>query len=145
MKFYVSYYYQIRFMNKNVIPLSTAVYPPKWFDKGEIYFDKNGVANGITCDLFVPGPSCCNLCHGHTTCTYTPDNCEFLKAYYEQISSVSKEEFIDFVNEVAEILGIENPEVVLIVHEAPDNPCSERVAILQWFKDNGLEVSEFSK
>ena len=143
MKFYVSYYYQIRFMNKNVIPLSTAVYPPKWFDKGEIYFDKNGVANGITCDLFVPGPSCCNLCHGHTTCTYTPDSCEFLKAYYEQISNVSKEEFIEFANEVADILNIKDPEIVLIVHEAPSNPCSERAALIKWFRDNELEVSEW--
>ena len=76
-------------------------------------------------------------------CDCSPDSCDFLNAYYRQISSVSKEEFIEFANEVADILNIKDPEIVLIVHEAPSNPCSERAALIKWFRDNELEVSEW--
>lgn len=40
---------------------------------------------------------------------------------------------------------IENPIMILIVYEKPDNLCSERVVIKKWFKDNGVEVKEFNK
>ena len=32
---------------------------------------------------------------------------------------------------------------VLIVDEAPRNPCSERWAIHKWFKENGYNIEEF--
>ena len=38
----------------------------------------------------------------------------------------------------------EDPEIVLIVYETPDNPCSERVPIIEWFAENGVEVKEWN-
>ena len=32
-----------------------------------------------------------------------------------------------------------------MVHEKPDNPCSERQVLVDWFKDNGVVVEEFYK
>ena len=34
---------------------------------------------------------------------------------------------------------------VLIFHETPNNPCSERWIVQKWFKDNGYIVEEFNK
>ena len=50
MKFYISYFYAVRFMKPHTIPLSTAVWDPFWFYKhqqGNVYVDKNGVMNGL--------------------------------------------------------------------------------------------------
>ena len=35
MKFYISYFYQIRNFSPNMIPISTTVSDPDWFHKGE--------------------------------------------------------------------------------------------------------------
>jgi hypothetical protein len=37
----------------------------------------------------------------------------------------------------------EEPIIVLIVHEATNNPCSERRVIQEWFRDNGYPIEEF--
>ena len=39
----------------------------------------------------------------------------------------------------------EEPEIVFLFHEAPDNPCSERWVVQQWFRANGYEISEWRK
>lgn len=31
MKFYISYFYAVRFMKPNTVALSTAMWDPKWF------------------------------------------------------------------------------------------------------------------
>jgi hypothetical protein len=36
----------------------------------------------------------------------------------------------------------EEPIAVFIVHEAPDNPCSERAAIQEYFRSHGIECEE---
>lgn len=48
MKFYISYFYQIRFFKPNMIPISTAKWDPKWYSQnGKPYIDKRGVVNGL--------------------------------------------------------------------------------------------------
>ena len=47
------------------------------------------------------------------------------------------------INKIAEQLELkEEPILVFIVYEAPNNPCSERQALLDWFNDNGIECKE---
>ena len=62
MKIMTSYFYQIRFMKQNYIPLSTAIWDPKWFhqNKGQDFQfkDKNGVWNGLRAEIFMPGKEC---------------------------------------------------------------------------------------
>ena len=59
MEIYTSYFYQVRFMKPYHIPLSTAVWDPKWFhaNRGQDYHfkDKNGVYNGLRAPVFAPG------------------------------------------------------------------------------------------
>lgn len=39
----------------------------------------------------------------------------------------------------------EEPIMVLIVHEAPNNPCSERWPLIKWFNEHGYDLKEFNK
>ena len=38
----------------------------------------------------------------------------------------------------------EEPEIILIVHEAPTNPCSERNTIQRYFREHGILCEEFN-
>lgn len=156
MKIMTSYFYQIRFMKQNYIPLSTCVGDPKWFhknsyDKSFQWKDKNGVWNGLRAEPFVPGAECDGLCHGRETCNaYGPQTCSFLKAYRRQLDKLDFNEILERFQHIGTAIQkvegfTEEPVYVLIVHEAYDNPCSERWVIQDWFKDNGYEIKEFNK
>lgn len=147
MKFYVSYFYNIRFFPKNLIPVSTAVYDPKWYhmnqDNSTIYVDKRGVINGVRCKGLSPYKvnSPCKDCDKRGAVEGT---CSFLKEYKAYLDS------LDF-SAVKNVLEHETAklrkdcDICLIVHEAPDNPCSERLPLMQWFKENGIELEEWTK
>jgi len=155
LKIYTSYFYQVRFMKPHMVPLSTACFDPRWFhqNKGQdfVWKDKNGVYNGLRAPVFAPGPLCENLCRGPETCvTRDPQTCLFLNTYRYQLDQ------LDFNDVVArcERLGkyvqslehfAEEPVIMLLVHEAPQNPCSERRVIQEWFAANGKEVVEWQK
>ena len=51
MKIWISYFYQVRKFEPNMIPFSTAMWDPKWFHKFEgqekIFIDDRGVINGL--------------------------------------------------------------------------------------------------
>lgn len=147
MKIYTSYFYKIRFFKPNQIPVSTALSDPKWFhankDKDFKFIDKNGVINGLRAEWLKPGASCHNLCHGREGCQYVPESCAFLSAYKEQLESMPIEESVHRLEELGSylksIMGFEGePEIVLIVHEAPTNKCSERGVLQSYFKCSEL-------
>jgi hypothetical protein len=55
---------------------------------------------------------------------------------------------IDLLNKTAEFIqqleGFKNePEIILLVHEAPNNLCSERIPLQELFKNNGIDVIEW--
>ena len=154
MKILTSYFYQIRFMKPNYIPLSTAKWDPKWFCKnqhqGFQWKDKNGVWNGLRAEPFVPGAECDGLCHGREICNaYGPQTCSFLKAYRRQLDRLDFNEILARFQHIGTAIQkaegfTEEPVYVLIVHEAYNNPCSERWVIQDWFKDNGYDIKEFN-
>jgi hypothetical protein len=154
MKIMTSYFYQIRFFTPNMIPLSTAVWDPSWFfnnqKQGYQWKDKRGVWNGLRAEPFVPGAECNGLCRGPETCNSGgPHNCPFLKKYREQLDKLDYEEILQRFETLGENVQKEGgwfdkePILVLIVHEAYDNPCSERWVIQDWFKDHGYPIEEF--
>lgn len=151
MEIYTSYFYQVRNMRPHMIPLSTAVWPPKWFHKnGHCFVDKNGVLNGAACSWLRPGESCDGLCRGRNECKQEgPRSCEFLKVYRKQLDKLDFQTFIQKLEQLGgkakEMLGFEEePVIILMFHEKYDNPCSEREVVKQWFKDNGIELKEFN-
>lgn len=155
IQFATSYFYQIRFFKPNMIPISTARWDPSWFHKrkGEkfTFFDDNGVINGLRFSEFAPGPMCEGLCSGKDKCAgHNPSSCNFLKFYRKQLNSISYE---DLIHRCEKYLiwykskyekEIVDPIFVMIVYETPNNPCSERAAIQDWFAANGIECEELS-
>lgn len=152
MKVVTSYFYKIRFFTPNIIPLSTAVYDPKWFhqNKGKdyIFLDKNGVINGLRCEMFMPGSECSNLCRGTDACQSNPGNCDFLRKYREQLDKLDIKQVIKALSIVSEKLQRSmqfegEPVMALIVHEAPSKICSEREVIREWSKANDFPIQEW--
>lgn len=153
MKILISYFYQIRFFKPYMIPISTCLSDPAWFhlNKGKFfqYQDKNKVWNGIRAEVFAPGAACEGLCHGPSMCK-SKENCEFLKTYYNQLKSLEFSPILQRFKVLGEKVKAasdfeEEPVYVLIVYETPTNPCSERIPLQKWFKENGYELKEFNK
>lgn len=172
IKFYTSYFYQIRNFKPWMIPISTAMWDPRWFHQFKTdnftFQDKNGVVNGLRYTPFAPGSNCENLCRGIDQCKnlngdeVNPTKCKFLKEYCKQLNNLDINNCIQdiikiiknsrFVN-LQEIkdketgiinytVGGHDLEIVLIVFEVPANPCSERSSLIKWFNENGIEMKE---
>lgn len=159
MKYYISYFYQVRFMKPYHIPLSTAIWGPSWYKQGNPWVDKNGVMNGLRADVFAPDQSCEGLCRGREDCSIYPSvppwddlaqTCPFLQAYWKQLSNLNFQEIISRCENLAQRVKSylnfsQEPVIILLVHEAPNNPCSERRIIQKWFATNGVELKEWNK
>lgn len=149
----ISYFYQVRFFNKTMIPLSTAKFDPKWFHnfRGENhqFIDKNGVYNGAKIRDLMPDNTCDNLCCGSDNCKESPNSCRFLKAYRAQLNKIDFPKFIRKLQNIASnyvnIREVEEPTIVFLVHEAQNNPCSERTVIKEWFRAHGVIIEEFKQ
>lgn len=130
-----------------MIPLSTAKWDPQWYhqNKGPTHWfiDKRGVINGLRAEVFAPTQE--DACR-EKPCE--PSTCSFLREYYQQLKAL---DFDDIMRRIERICGVakqtvgfdEEPVAVLIVHEAPSNPCSERGAIMRWFAENGVVIEEY--
>ena len=72
MAIYISYFYNVRFLKPDQVPVSTAVWDPKWFHdfKGQShkFFDKRGVLNGLRAESLHPDHTCDSLCRGLEAC-----------------------------------------------------------------------------
>lgn len=141
MKIFTSYFYQVRFFKPYQIPVSTAIWDPKWFhdfkDQKHKFIDKNGVINGIRAESLHPDNSCHGLCSGKP-CIHQPETCDFLKAYRKQIFSLDKKSIIDKFKKIGDLIQyqlrfVEEPEIVLLVHETLANDCSERKTLQDFF------------
>lgn len=153
MKICISYFYQIRNFKPYMIPVSTAVGDPRWYYKGSkqgtLYVDKNGVLNGLRCPELAPGKECHGLCRGDCKDKKTIHLCAFLQAYQKQLADLDIKELIQRCEKAAtaaqNLLGFqEEPIIVFMVHEAPQNPCSERDSLKYYFLSHGIECEELS-
>ena len=145
---YVSYFYQIRFFTPDLLPLSTAVWDPKWYhNNGFHYLDNNGVLNGCRAEILHPDSTCDSYC---ISCTdRNPESCAFLRCYLAQLQKIDFKWFMEklekFLIITAGKYSLPKLMPVFIVHEAPYNPCSERVVLNKWFTDNGIVCREWNK
>lgn len=144
MKIYTSYWAQVRNFPKNLVGLNTTVWPPKWRPLGQ---DKRGIIV-VDCPPLKPGIECEGLCAGKCNPKH-PEDCTFLKVYYEQLCKINFNDFLQSLEKLK--LQIEEGEVLddvsfaLIVFESPTNYCSERWKLQKWLKENGVEVEEWQK
>ena len=133
-----------------MIPISTAVWDPKWFHNFQghdiIFKDKNNVLNGIRYpDLSSANIAPCCPCENKD-----PNNCQFIKDYAESLDTLNFDKVysdLKFIgNKGKEILKFdEEPEICLMVYENPDNPCSERKSLIEYFNKHGIPITEWNK
>jgi hypothetical protein len=158
MKLYTSYFYQIRFFAPNIVPVSTAVWDPKWYHnfagQDNVFLDKRGVVNGLRAPALAPGSQLEGSCAGKdgtaVGCTHNPSTCAFLRGYADQLNRLDCDDYVhrleNLGSRIKRITSFEGePVIVLIVYEAPDNPCSERAVLQQWLSTNGYEISEWRR
>lgn len=157
MKILTSYFYQLRFFKPYQIPISTADWDPKWFHdfKGQDYIwkDKNGVWNGLRLDILSPSHICSILPPECVRCQIPkdPSSCSFLKDY--RLGLRNKLDFDTLMNyleraanDIQKLEGFkEEPEIILLVHEDSNNPCSERIPIQELFVEHGIEIKEWER
>ena len=144
MKLYTSYYAQLRHFTPNVVGLSTAIWPPKWRPFGK---DANGILV-VDCPPLHPGPSCAGLCTGRCAFKKAPD-CDFIRAYQKQLEAIDAISFWNSIRILSEKVRqndhIDDPDFAFLVYEAPTNKCSERIAIQQWVRSQGIEIEEWHR
>lgn len=158
MKIYTSYFYQVRYFKPHQIPVSTADWDPKWFhenmNQNHVWKDKNGVWNGVRIELLNPSHVCTQL---PPECVYCikgnrhPESCGFLKDYRDGLKNrLDFEELMCFLTGIADYFKqlehfSEEPEIMLLVHEAPTVLCSERVPIQELFLSHNMQVEEWDR
>ena len=144
MKFYTSYFAQLRNFPPNLVGLSTAIWNPKWLQLGR---DKCG-AIWLDCPPLKPGAACEGLCKGKCVPKH-PDNCQFLQVYRRQLNQINFKDFIAHLELLADTIKmgeqLKDIDFAFLVYETPTNNCSERWPIQQWFRDNGVEIEEWKK
>lgn len=142
-----------------MIPVSTCMSDPKWFvpsDDKEYYIDKRGVVCGLRYEPLIVQSQGTHGCPGPDQCWYAISDCRdpqgnkapcpTMKEYKLLLNSlVNKEEtlkaFEHCANKFKKELGFEEePIIVLIVYETPDNLCSERQALQEYFGCKELEI-----
>lgn len=166
INFYISYFYQIRNMKSNMLPVSTAMYDPKWFHNGKgenyRYMDKNGVINGVRMiDLMMPLYKWEELVKRNESCEHCGTNngadgawvsgmCPFMQEYAKCIREKNPDfqKFITFCDGYLQFLNqrlnLCLDTIIFIVHEAPSRGCGERPELQRWFAENGMELKEFN-
>lgn len=152
MKVYISYFWNVRNLPHWAIPISTAKFDPAWYHNGKDpshqFIDARGVYNGLRAEVFVPNNKLEGLCGG--SCGKQSPECAFLTGYREQLDQL---DFVDITKRLEDLtikvadymeLGATDPICpVLLVHEAPDNKCSERWALMDWFYEHGVLLEEW--
>lgn len=142
MKIYTSYWAMVRKFPRNLIGLNTTVFSPRWRAMGK---DARGVIC-VDCPPFKPGYTCSGLCNGKCDPKH-PNDCEFLKAYKAQLDRINihsiQESLGKLATQIAQDEGLQDIDFAFLVYEKYDNPCSERIAIQQYFKEHGIKCEEW--
>lgn len=151
-KIYLSYFYKIRFFDKYIIPVSTAIYDPAWYHDnkcvGYVYKNDKDVINGLRIECLNPSKVDCHDCS--KDCKDDPKSCRFITSYHNMLNRLNFDEVIEQLKSLSDTSKLalnldRNPDVCLIVHEAPTNLCSERRPLMEYFKEHGIELEEFDE
>lgn len=155
MKFYTSYFYQVRFFKPNMVPISTAKWDPAWFShNGHYYKDKNGVYNGLKALPLALPDSYWEELKGEEQCSkecpHDKTDCAFMRVYRKYLNTLDIHDIVHRCETLAKKVQAkegftEEPIIVLLVHESASCVCAERPVLQSWFHDNGYEIEEWHK
>lgn len=152
MKYYITYFYNVRFLPPNALPLSTCMWDPKWFHdfKGSShhFIDKRGVINGLRAEPLCPrtvhsiGAEICGKDCGQ------PIPCLFMEAYYKYLETLDFSDIISRCRLLAEKAikpEYGEPIIVFLVSEPPYVKCAERPCLQKWFAEHGIKLTEWER
>ena len=139
-----SYFYMIRHFKTNMIPVSTCLSDPTWYrppEGKEYYIDKRGIICGLRYEPLIVQRECAMMCpcdekHLAPACPTMLEYEAALNTFVDKERTLKAFEFC--ANKFALPFGDE-PIIVLIVYETPNNPCSERYALQRFFNCKELE------
>lgn len=147
MKIATSYFYQIRNFKPWMIPVSTALGDPDWYKppiEQEWYIDKRGIVCGLRYEPLIVQKTF------EVTCPCelrgAGDQCDFLINYRAALEQLDFDKTIKAFQYCADKFcrpfDDEEPIIVLMVHEAWNNPCSERKGLQDYFTAHGWNCKE---
>lgn len=142
-----------------MIPLSTAMWDPKWYHEGQKqnhwFIDKHNVINGLRAEPFIlPLEQYQELEYIDKACGkdcgQSAPNCYFMKNYEKYLDTLDIDDIIYRCKDISKRVQAVNhfegePEIVFIVHEPKTCDCAERPVIQKWFRKHGINVTEWEK
>lgn len=150
MKIYTSYFYQIRNFKSNMIPVSTCLSDPAWFKPPmgkEYYIDKRGIICGLRYEPLMVQSQGSHYCPCENK-EILQGQCDILKEYRQLLETVDFNRVIKgfqfCANKFQRPFDKEEPIIVLMVYETPSNPCSERIALQDYFTSHGWKSKELN-
>jgi hypothetical protein len=160
IKIYIAPFYQVRNLEPNMLPMSTAAGEPEWFHDGKgrdyIFLDKRKVLNGLLAEPFLVNAennekfkNSSEMCQKNCPYLTKAPNCFFMRTYAEQLEKLDFNKVITYFENIGEtyrnkLKFKDNPIIILLVYEQPSVPCAERVVIRNWFKKYNYELEEWS-
>ena len=144
MKIYKSYFYQIRNFKQNMIPISTALSDPKWFKPPigkEYYIDKRGIICGLRYRPLIIQSQGTHYCPCEKK-EILKGNCPTMQEYRQLLETIDFDKMLKAFEFC--LNKFHKDTIVLIVYEAPNNLCSERIALQNYFYSHGIECKELN-
>ena len=155
--YWITYFQNIRYLTEEYIVIDTSMWAPKWLDPSNgkrQYINENNVLIGIKEESFlmtedeIPEEMCAGK-----PCPYIDKHphCQFLDAYWKHLQTIDFEgyllpELARIAEDVRKITHYEGePKIILLVHEKPDNLCSERIGLIKLFQEHGIILKEWTK
>lgn len=137
MKYFISYFGQLKNFTSNMMAVSTVAFEQKWFQGMVERMPELVFPASIAHVLEEKGEMCRKNCPLKAPCG-------FMTMYKEYLDT------LDF-NKILlklELLTLKHPAVdtiVLMVYEKYDVPCAERPVLQAWFAEHGIELKEWQK
>lgn len=131
-----------------MLPISTCLSDPIWYrppDRQEYYLDKRGIICGLRYEPLIVQKYGTKKCMGKLSCCpfvhFQPHyDCEMLQEYRKLLDTV---DFDKMIKAFEYCLNKFNKDIiVLIVYETPDNLCSERKYLQEYFNFHDIECKE---
>lgn len=137
MKYFISYFGQLKNFTSNMMAVSTVAWEQAWF-KGQVERMEELVCPAYVAHaLEAKGEMCRKNCPLHAPCS-------FMQMYKEYLDTLD----FDKILLKLELLTLKHPAVdtiVLMVYEKYDVPCAERPVLQAWFAEHGIELKEWQK
>ena len=147
MQWFITNFYNIRFFPKEMLPVSTCMWDPKWYQANPPVRDKRGVVNGYNCfRLHMPEEMYKSIKEpcSHGNCDKLSSlPCKFMTTYAQYLKDLSFESVKQQIEEAAKRYGC--TDVCLMVAERPQILCAERPVLRGWFKSHGIDLIEWTK